>query len=74
MSAVAPRRPDRPRPRPAWLADAERLDLAVYEAIAATPSQGPFYWIHIDDRTSAGIPPGEWIAWAEGRFTGALRK
>ena len=38
MSAVGPRRPDRPRPRPAWLADAERLDLAVYAAIAATPS------------------------------------
>jgi hypothetical protein len=38
MSAVGPRRPDRPRPRPAWLADAERLDLAVHAAIAATPS------------------------------------
>jgi hypothetical protein len=38
MSAVGPRRPDRPRPRPPWLAGAERLDLAVYAAIAATPS------------------------------------
>jgi hypothetical protein len=38
MSAVDPRRPDRPRPRPPWLADVERLDVAVYAAIAATPS------------------------------------
>jgi membrane-associated phospholipid phosphatase len=38
MSAVGPRRPDRPRRRPPWLADAERVDLAVYAAIAATPS------------------------------------
>jgi membrane-associated phospholipid phosphatase len=38
MSAVDLRRPDRPRPRPPWLADVERLDVAVYAAIAATPS------------------------------------
>lgn len=30
--------PDTPRSRPSWLVEAERLDLAVYAAIAATPS------------------------------------
>jgi membrane-associated phospholipid phosphatase len=38
MSAVGPRHPGRPQQRPPWLVDAERLDLAVYAAIAATPS------------------------------------
>jgi membrane-associated phospholipid phosphatase len=38
MTAVGAPGPDPPRTRPPWLADAERLDLAVYAAIAATPS------------------------------------
>lgn len=41
-------------------------------AVAPTPENGPFYWIAIVDLTSAGIPPGEWRGWVDGRFTGAM--
>ena len=42
-------------------------------AIAPAPGNGPFYWVAIDDQTSAGIPPGDWTGWVDGHFTGALR-
>ncbi len=42
-------------------------------AIAPAPDSGPFYWVAIEDQTSAGIPPGDWTGWVDGHFTGALR-
>jgi|GEM_PF-3339944 len=42
-------------------------------AVAATSNSGPFHWLALVDLTSAGIPPGEWIGWVDGRFTGETR-
>lgn len=53
-------------------ADAFGCDCPSY-AIAPSPANGPFYWLALDDRTSAGIPPGAWTGWVDGRFTGATR-
>jgi len=70
MSAVGPRRPDRARPRPPWLADAERLDLAVYAAIAATPSPAPDSAM---GRADTGRRPLEALA-RRGRNAGGVRR
>lgn len=41
-------------------------------AIGWDTDNGPFYWVAIVDLTSAGIPPGVWLGWVDGRFTGEV--
>lgn len=48
-------------------------------AVAARTDNGPFYWLHIVDLTSAGLPPAATIPseagallWVDGRFTGLV--
>lgn len=48
-------------------ADFHGCDCPPY-AIAPTTDSGPYWWITFVDLTSAGIPPGEWLGWVEGRF------
>jgi len=38
-------------------------------AIAASPMQGPFYWLALVGNIGA-IPTGDWAGWVEGSFTG----
>ncbi len=72
VAAATSDQPERVRLPVVRRAEALGCDCPTY-AIAATPADGPLYWLALVDLTSAGIPPGAWTGWVDGRFTGATR-
>lgn len=51
--------------------DKRHCDCPSYAIPAAANRE--VHWLALVDMTSAGIPPGAWSGWVDGRFTGEVR-